>query len=246
MRGRDPNDPRRWRDDDERRTDEDWREEWRPGENRWREERGGFGYGNYGSAGGYGPSGGSERRFGRQIDPDDWQSRVDWHGRVGGYETESYDPYENRAGRRDRDRDRDRGRFGEHRGEDRGLFERAGDWLQRKLGKAPKGYRRSDERIREDLSEVIWRRFDIDASDVEIVVKDAEVTLVGNVNDRRTKRLLEDLAEDCLGVIDVHNQIKIRREAQNGNRERAGAATSSSTAGSTASSTTSTSKTPRA
>jgi len=241
MRGRDPNDPRRWRDDDERRSqgsEEDWRDEWRPGESRWREERGGFGYGNYGSAGGYGPYGGGyDRRFGRQYEPDDWQSRVDWHGRAGGYENESYDPYENRAWRRDWDRDRFRAR----RGEGRGLLERAGDWLQRKLGKAPKGYTRSDDRIREDLSEVVWRRGDIDASDVEIVVKNAEVTLVGNVNDRRTKRLLEDMAEDCLGVIDVHNQIKIRREAHDGNRERA-ATTGSSTMGTT----TGTTRTPRA
>ena len=239
MRGRDPNDPRRWREDEGRRSDEDWRDEWRPGENRWREERG-TGYGNFGSAGGYGPYGGDERRFGRQIDSGEWQSRVDWHGRAGANEMESYDPYENRAWRRDRDRGR------EPRDDDRGLLERAGDWLQRKLGKAPKGYTRSDERIREDLSEVIWRRFDIDASDVEIVVKDAEVTLLGNVNDRRTKRLLEDLAEDVLGVLDVHNQIKIRREAQNGNRERGATTSTQSAPGTSASATTSTTKTPRA
>lgn len=217
MRGRWPD-----RDDEERRPRDDERGEWRPGEERWREDRGNTGYGNYGSAGGYGPPAGysTERRVGRQNDPDDWQSRVDWHGRGA-----------------------DRGR--EPRGEDRGLFERAGDWLQRKLGKAPKGYRRSDERIREELSEVIWRRHDIDASDVEIVVKDAEVTLTGDVNDRRTKRLLEDLAEDVLGVTDVHNQIKIRREAQNGNRERASTTSSAPSTAGTSSSTSST-KTPRA
>ncbi len=249
MRGRDPNNPRRWRDEDERRSgsEDEWRDEWRPAENRWREGQGtsgsntGYGYGNYGSAGGYEGYGSYDRRFNRQDDPDDWQSRVDWHGRnrggfQGGRENRGgyFEGRENRGGYEGR----------ENRHEDRGLLERAGDWLQRTLGKAPKGYTRSDDRIREDLSDQIWRRSDIDASDVEIVVKNGEVTLVGNVSERRTKRALEDLAEECLGVVDVHNQIKVNREAQNGGRERS-SSTSTSNLGTT-STTTSTTKTPRA
>ena len=253
MRGRDPNNPGRWRDDEDRRSDDEerneWRDQWRPGENRGRDDRGQrrFGeretygnygnYGNYGSAGGYGGYGAGygesfNRRIGGGGSGDDWQNRVDWHGRIGYQGESSYDPYESRFQRESRPRH-----------EERGLLERAGDWLQRKLGKAPKGYTRSDDRIRDDLAELVWRRGDIDASDVEIVVKDAEVTLLGNVDDRRTKRLLEDIAEDVLGVVDVHNQIKVRREPQNGNRDRIGSSTSTTPS---ATSTTSTVKTPRA
>lgn len=76
-------------------------------------------------------------------------------------------------------------------------------------GRGPKGYRRSDERIREDVSEELWRDPEIDASDVEIQVENGEVTLTGKVEDRHQKRLAEDLAERVSGVNDVHNQLKV-------------------------------------
>jgi hypothetical protein len=111
------------------------------------------------------------------------------------------------------------------RPDDRGLLERAADWVERKLGKAPKGYRRSDERIREELCETIMRRPDVDASEVDVLVKDGEVTLTGTVHERRMKRRIEDIAEDILGVADVHNQIKVERaletRTQNGDRDKA-------------------------
>jgi hypothetical protein len=56
------------------------------------------------------------------------------------------------------------------------------------------------------------RRPDLDASEVEVEVSGAEVTLSGTVNDRYTKRNLEDLCEDILGVDDVHNRIKVQRD----------------------------------
>jgi len=37
------------------------------------------------------------------------------------------------------------------------------------------------------------------------------VTLSGTVDERRDKRLLEDLAEDVPGVKDIHNQIRVRK-----------------------------------
>ncbi len=83
-------------------------------------------------------------------------------------------------------------------------------------GKGPKGYRRSDERIREDVCECIAETGWVDASDVEVRVQDGEVTLSGTVDERRDKRLLEDLAEDVPGVRDVHNQIRVRRERERG------------------------------
>lgn len=79
-------------------------------------------------------------------------------------------------------------------------------------GKGPKGYKRSDERIQEEVHEALtWNR-DIDASDIEVEVKEGEVSLTGNVADRRMKRLAEELIEDISGVKDVSNQLKIKKE----------------------------------
>ena len=76
-------------------------------------------------------------------------------------------------------------------------------------GRGPKGYRRSDERIREEISDRLMEHDELDASDIEVSVKDGEATLTGTVDSRRSKRLAEDLAERASGVRDVMNQIKV-------------------------------------
>ena len=98
-------------------------------------------------------------------------------------------------------------RFGHKVGE--GL-ERAGRKIGRFVGLGPKGWTRSDERIKEDICERLTAHGDIDASDIEVEVKDGEVTLGGTVTDRRTKRMAEDEADHVSGVKDVHNRIKLR------------------------------------
>ena len=77
-------------------------------------------------------------------------------------------------------------------------------------GRGPKGYRRSDERIREDVGEALTRDGDLDASEIVVTVEDGEVTLEGTVPDRRSKRLAEDLAGQR-GVRDVHNRLRVER-----------------------------------
>ena len=76
-------------------------------------------------------------------------------------------------------------------------------------GLGPRGYRRSNQRIFEDVCERLTQNGQIDASDIEIEVKDGEVYLKGTVGDRRTKRLAEDIAESVTGVRDVHNQLRL-------------------------------------
>lgn len=78
-------------------------------------------------------------------------------------------------------------------------------------GKGPKNWARSDERIREDVCEALTYDAHVDASDIEVSVKDGEVTLIGTVSGRGEKRLAEDVAEGVRGVSDVHNQLRIRR-----------------------------------
>lgn len=78
------------------------------------------------------------------------------------------------------------------------------------FGRGPKGYRRSSERMREEISDRLMTHPDIDASDIEVRVEDGIVTLMGTVEDRHEKRLAEYIAEDALGVDDVDNQLKVR------------------------------------
>ncbi|HEX6314867.1 MAG TPA: BON domain-containing protein [Gemmatimonadaceae bacterium] len=80
---------------------------------------------------------------------------------------------------------------------------------QSHIGKGPKGWQRSDERLREEVSEALARHPDIDASEIEVRVQNGEVTLTGSVQERKAKRMAEDVAEDVFGVKDVQNQIKV-------------------------------------
>jgi hypothetical protein len=110
----------------------------------------------------------------------------------------------------DRERDYERQQYG--REQERGREETLTEKIGRFFGMGPKGYRRSDERIREDVSERLEDHPDIDASNIEVMVKDGEVTLTGWVNNRRAKRLAEDVAEQSRSVKDVHNQIRVTTE----------------------------------
>lgn len=78
-------------------------------------------------------------------------------------------------------------------------------------GRGPRGYKRSDERLHDEVSERLSEHGHLDASDVEVSTRDAEVTLVGTVEDRRQKRLADDLAASVPGIRDVHNRLKIGR-----------------------------------
>jgi hypothetical protein len=76
-------------------------------------------------------------------------------------------------------------------------------------GRGPKGYKRTDERIHEDVCERLMHDRFIDASDVEVSVSNGEVTLSGTVSSRGVKRRAEDLAEMASGVTHVQNNLRI-------------------------------------
>lgn len=101
----------------------------------------------------------------------------------------------------------------------------------RYAGVGPKGYTRSDDRLKEDICESLTRHSDIDASEIEVEVKNGEVTLSGAVPERTMKYLAEDIAERCQGVKDVHNQIKMKKADR---EESYGSKSTSSSANSTA------------
>jgi len=77
-------------------------------------------------------------------------------------------------------------------------------------GKGPSGYQRSDARLRELICESLTDDDQLDASHIEVVVKNAEVTLSGSVDDRRAKRDAEDCAASIWGVRDIQNQLRVR------------------------------------
>jgi hypothetical protein len=78
-------------------------------------------------------------------------------------------------------------------------------------GKGPKGYTRSDDRIREDVSDRLSEDDELDASEISVTVSAGEVTLEGQVPDRRSKHRAEDICDSIAGVRDVHNHLRSRK-----------------------------------
>lgn len=89
------------------------------------------------------------------------------------------------------------------------LGQRIKGWFQGHRGKGPAGYTRSDERIREMVCEALSDDDRVDASNIEVTVKNGEVTLTGSVDDRQSKRMAEECVENLSGVKDVQNQLRV-------------------------------------
>lgn len=75
-------------------------------------------------------------------------------------------------------------------------------------GRGPKDYKRSDERIREDVNDRLTEDHFLDASGISVSVKDGEVTLSGSVETKRGKRRAEDIADSVSGVSHVQNNLR--------------------------------------
>lgn len=76
-------------------------------------------------------------------------------------------------------------------------------------GRGPRNYQRSDDRIREDVSERLGDDVRVDASEIEVMVQNREVTLTGTVRNRNEKRWAEDIAESVSGVTHVQNNLRV-------------------------------------
>lgn len=77
-------------------------------------------------------------------------------------------------------------------------------------GRGPRNYRRSDERIRDEVCDRLTDSEWLDASDVEVNVVAAEVILTGTVDSRYAKRLAEDIAASVSGVSNVQNSLRVQ------------------------------------
>lgn len=110
-------------------------------------------------------------------------------------------------------------------------------------GVGPKNYKRSDERLMEDINERLTDDDDLDASDISVRVSDGKVTLEGSVDQRWMKHRAEDIADSCTGIREVDNRIVVAsRGSAPGQRQtdetRASVSTRPSQAGTTATGTT--------
>jgi osmotically-inducible protein OsmY len=189
-RTRDERDTGRWGGSDEQ-VDRDWARQWGYLEGRGQRagDRGtsrGWGYGGWGYGVGESPWRGEEYRgpgsgWGWTEQERHWRPSSSWSG-YGAAEREGRDDPWRSGG---------------------GMFSRSF------AGRGPRGYQRSDERIREDICERMCDSAELDASGIDIVVVSGEVTLQGSVNDRYDKRLAEDLTERVSGVREVNNQLRV-------------------------------------
>jgi hypothetical protein len=105
-----------------------------------------------------------------------------------------------------------------------------GDQRDRYRGTQPRGYERSDDRLRELACERLTDA-DIDASDIEVKVERATVTLEGSVPVRWMKHAAEDIVDDLGGVKDIQNRLRVGRNDAAGAQTSAGTGTAPSPAG---------------
>lgn len=110
----------------------------------------------------------------------------------------SFDPYENAP------------RFRERSGqEDWPGGRRGGGEIGRFRGRGPRGYKRLDTRIEEDVNDRLTEDPWLDASEIEVSVSNGEVTLGGFVSSRQDKRRAEDCADGVSGVLHVQNNLRM-------------------------------------
>lgn len=81
------------------------------------------------------------------------------------------------------------------------------------VGKGPRGYKRSDEDVYHDVCQMLTLT-DVDASDIEVSVKDGCVFLNGTVESRGAKKMAELAIENISGVLDVQNLLTFQKPEQ--------------------------------
>ena len=138
--------------------------------------------------------------------PSGYRSGENYGERSRGYDYD-YDRRSEERGWLDRLADKLASWFGDEDAERR---YRMDDDRQRRQGKGPKSYRRSDERIREDINDQLSEGY-LDATNIEVAVAEGIVTLTGTVNSRSDKRRAEDIADDVRGVKNVENRLRVEQ-----------------------------------
>jgi osmotically-inducible protein OsmY len=160
------------------------------------------------------------RRFGTRDADRRWsrEMRRPVSGGTGGYD---YERGYGDGGRREQRRSEPYERWAH----DAGAFfrqagERVSEWFGGDEGEArgrtarglgPSGYKRSDERIAEDVHDRLTDDRWLDATEIDVSVSGGEVTLSGVVDQREAKHRAERLVEDLPGVKHVQNNLRVER-----------------------------------
>lgn len=103
------------------------------------------------------------------------------------------------------------GEFGGRSGTWGGSGSQTGQQQSQRYGRGPKGYNRTDERIREEICDRMMAATHYDKDEIEVSVQGGEVTLSGTVCCRSDKFAAEETAESVMGVSDVINQLRVKR-----------------------------------
>ena len=82
-------------------------------------------------------------------------------------------------------------------------------WRRDFRGRGPRGFQRSDAQIKDTVCERMSDSADLDATDIDVAVVTGIVTLTGNVPDRESRWLAEEVAGSVGGVRDVENQLRV-------------------------------------
>lgn len=80
-----------------------------------------------------------------------------------------------------------------------GIFKRIG----------PKNYKRPDRLISDEIFNFLTWDDRIDATEIDFSVKDGIVKLYGTVDTGRTRRLIDEMVENILGVTEIYNELKV-------------------------------------
>jgi osmotically-inducible protein OsmY len=63
--------------------------------------------------------------------------------------------------------------------------------------------------MKEDISERLCRAYHVDSSEVSVEVRGGKVTLEGTVPSRHMKHAIEDMVDDCPGVMEIDNRVRV-------------------------------------
>ena len=118
----------------------------------------------------------------------------------------------NERGWWDRTKDEVSSWFGDDDAERRRERDERNEQMASHRGKGPKDYKRSEDRIREDVSDRLSDSHDVDASEISVRVEGTEVILSGEAKTKYEKRRAEDIAEQVSGVTNVQNHLRIWQE----------------------------------
>lgn len=217
-------------------SEHDYRQhdDWNRGQGQWR-DTGNYGQ-TYGTSGGYGSNQnrfrgmnanrgdnyGSRDRdvYGGRYASGDYNDRNRGQESIYGGDTSNYGNANQGGVDRgwwDRTRDEVSSWFGDDDAERRRRMDESRSGGHR--GKGPKDYRRSADRIREDVCDRLSDDDYLDASNIEVKVEGDEVILTGTAASRDEKRRAEDLVESISGVRNVENRIRVETGTSSYTRE---------------------------